>query len=65
MLAMARPLPMRTMQQVCRGGNRAMAHANRVRKQLIADDEQPTIDPAIDEELRDYMARRKAESGVG
>ncbi len=35
--------------------------ANRVWKQLLRDYEQPPMDPAIDEELRDYVARAKLE----
>ena len=42
-----------------------MAQDHRVWEQLPADDQPPPLDAAIDEELRDYMARRKAESGVG
>ncbi|MFL6049201.1 MAG: trimethylamine methyltransferase family protein, partial [Gaiellales bacterium] len=30
-------------------------------KRLLASYEDPGIDPAVDEELRDYMARRRAE----
>jgi trimethylamine--corrinoid protein Co-methyltransferase len=33
--------------------------ANRIWKQLLSDYEQPPLDPAIDEELMDYVARRK------
>ena len=47
------------------GSPTTMEHANRVWKQLLADYEQPPMDEAIDEELRDYMARRKAAIGVG
>ena len=43
------------------GSPNAAEHANRVWKQLLADYEQPPLDPAIDEELRDFMARRKQE----
>jgi trimethylamine--corrinoid protein Co-methyltransferase len=38
--------------------------ANRVWKQLLRDYEQPPMDPAIDEELRDYVARAKVEMGT-
>jgi trimethylamine--corrinoid protein Co-methyltransferase len=37
--------------------------ANRIWKQLLAEYEQPPIDPAIDEALADYVARRKREIG--
>ncbi|MDE0135736.1 MAG: trimethylamine methyltransferase family protein [Acidimicrobiaceae bacterium] len=39
----------------------AAQRANRLMKQMIADYEPPPIDDAVDAELRDYMARRKAE----
>ena len=39
----------------------AAQRANRIWKQRLADYEPPPIDPAIDEELQDYVARRKAE----
>ncbi len=35
--------------------------ANNIWKRLLVDYEQPTIDPSIDEALRDYVARRKHE----
>ena len=35
--------------------------ANQIWKQLLAEYEQPPIDPAIDEALQDYVARRKLE----
>ncbi len=38
----------------------AQARANRIWKQLLAEYEQPPLDPAIDEELEDYVSRRKA-----
>ncbi|MGD8348006.1 MAG: trimethylamine methyltransferase family protein [Gammaproteobacteria bacterium] len=37
--------------------------ANRIWKQLLAEYEQPPIDPATDEALKDYLARRKREIG--
>ena len=43
------------------GGPTTMEYANRVWKQLLRDYEQPPMDPAIDEELRDYVARAKLE----
>lgn len=36
--------------------------ANTIWKQLLQEYRQPLLDPAIDEELADYVARRKAES---
>ena len=41
----------------------ARERANTIWKQLLAEYQQPPIDPAIDEALRDYMARRKREGG--
>ena len=38
----------------------AQMRANRIRKQLLTDYQQPMLDPAIDEELTEYVARRKA-----
>jgi len=35
--------------------------ANQIWKQLLNEYEQPPIDPAIDEALQDYVARRKIE----
>ena len=32
-------------------------------KKLLAEYEQPPIDPAIDDALKDYVARRKREGG--
>ena len=37
------------------------ARANQVWKQLLEQYEQPSIDPAVDEALQDYTARRKRE----
>ena len=37
--------------------------ANQIWKQLLGEYEQPPIDAAIDEALRDYVARRKTELG--
>jgi trimethylamine--corrinoid protein Co-methyltransferase len=42
----------------------AAQRANRIWTQLLADYTPPPLDPAIDEALRDYVARRKAEGGV-
>ena len=43
------------------GSPDAAQRANRLMKQMLADYEPPPIDDAIDAELRDYIARRKAE----
>ncbi|WP_428119545.1 trimethylamine methyltransferase family protein [Candidatus Poriferisodalis sp.] len=43
------------------GSHDAAQRANALWKQMLADYEAPPIDDAIDEELRDYIARRKAE----
>jgi trimethylamine--corrinoid protein Co-methyltransferase len=37
----------------------AQMRANRIWKQLLTDYQQPPLDPAIDEELTEYVARRK------
>jgi len=42
----------------------ARERANTIWKQMLAEYEQPPLDPAIDAALRDYMARRKAEGGA-
>jgi trimethylamine--corrinoid protein Co-methyltransferase len=39
--------------------------ANRIWKQLLAEYEQPPLDPAIDEALVDYVSRRKADDRAG
>lgn len=43
------------------GSVTAEQRANKIWKQLLAEYEQPAIDPAIDEALRDYRDRRKYE----
>ena len=40
------------------------ARANKIWKQLLNDYEQPSLDPAIDEELSDYVEKRKAGSPI-
>ena len=47
-----------------RGSVTAPERANRIWKQLLAEYQQPAIDPGIDEALKDYMMRRKAEGGA-
>lgn len=47
-----------------KGGIDARARANRVWKDLLAAHEDPPIDPAVDESLSAYVARRKAEGGA-
>ena len=42
-----------------RGRETVPAKANRVWKQLLADYQKPSMDPAIDEALRDFVSRRK------
>jgi trimethylamine--corrinoid protein Co-methyltransferase len=39
-------------------------HANRVSKSVLAAYERPPLDPAVEEELDAFVARRKAEGGV-
>ncbi len=46
------------------GGLSATQRANAIWKQILADYEPPPIDPGIDEALKDFIARRKAEGGV-
>jgi len=41
------------------GAEDAARRANRIWKQLLAEYEAPPLDPAIDEQLADYVARRK------
>jgi trimethylamine---corrinoid protein Co-methyltransferase len=41
----------------------AAQRANRLWKELLDHYEQPPIDPAVEQELREYVARRKAEIG--
>ncbi|MCA8967475.1 MAG: trimethylamine methyltransferase family protein, partial [Planctomycetes bacterium] len=47
---------------VDKGAVTAERRANAAWKQLLAEYEQPPIDAAIEESLRDYVARRKAET---
>ena len=47
-----------------RGGVQARERANVIWKQLLTEYEQPPLDPAIDEALGAYVARRKAEGGA-
>jgi len=42
-----------------RGSETAPQKANRIWKQLLAEYQQPAIDPAVDEALKDFMVRRK------
>jgi len=44
-----------------RGSHDAARRANGIWKRLIEQYEKPAIDPATEEALRDYVARRKAE----
>ena len=43
------------------GALTATQRANGIWKQMLKDYEQPPLDPAIDEELKAFMARRKEE----
>ena len=47
-----------------RGSVDATQRAGAIWKQLLAEYEQPPIDPSIDEALKDYMERRKREGGA-
>ena len=46
------------------GAADATIRANRIYKQVLADFEPPPLDPAVREELEDFVARRKAEGGA-
>ena len=46
------------------GSPDASRRANGIWKQLLAEFREPPLDPAIREELQDFVARRKAEGGV-
>lgn len=46
------------------GSRSAPERANRIWKQILAEFEPPPIDPAIEEELREFVERRKAEGGA-
>ena len=46
-------------QWLAAGGQDAGQRANAIWKQLLADYERPPLDPAIDEGIRDYIAKRK------
>jgi trimethylamine--corrinoid protein Co-methyltransferase len=46
------------------GAQDAATRANGLWKQALADFEAPPIDPAIDDQLKDFVARRKREGGV-
>ncbi|TDK39119.1 methyltransferase [Rhizobium deserti] len=39
-------------------------HANRIFKEALAAYQQPALDPAIEEELKEFVTRRKSEGGV-
>jgi trimethylamine--corrinoid protein Co-methyltransferase len=43
------------------GGEDAATRANRIWKEMLAQYEQPPLDPGIAEELDDYVARRERE----
>ena len=43
------------------GGHDATTRANQIWKRILAEYEQPALDPGIDEALRDYVDRRKRE----
>lgn len=46
------------------GAKDALARANRIWKDLLAEYQEPALDPAIREELETFVARRKAEGGA-
>ncbi|OED39369.1 hypothetical protein AB833_15665 [Chromatiales bacterium (ex Bugula neritina AB1)] len=45
------------------GGDSATDRANKLWKQMLAEYEKPAMDPAINEELKEFVARRKVEIG--
>ncbi len=47
------------------GAEDTARRANAIWKKLLAEYQPPPLDPAIDEALKDYVARRKAEGGIG
>jgi trimethylamine--corrinoid protein Co-methyltransferase len=47
------------------GSLNATQRANKIWKQMLAEYQQPAMDPAIAEALNDYVARRKSAMGVG
>jgi trimethylamine--corrinoid protein Co-methyltransferase len=47
-----------------RGRQTALTRANEIWKKLLAEYEQPPLDPAVEEALKDYVARRKQEGGA-
>ncbi|MCX7888145.1 MAG: trimethylamine methyltransferase family protein [Rhodobacteraceae bacterium] len=47
-----------------RGGVQARERANAIWKRMLAEHSDPPLDPAIDEALAAYVARRKAEGGA-
>ncbi|MGH6894145.1 MAG: trimethylamine methyltransferase family protein [Dongiaceae bacterium] len=46
------------------GAVEAAQHANAIWKQLLAEYTPPPLDPAIDEALKEYVAKRKAAGGI-
>jgi trimethylamine--corrinoid protein Co-methyltransferase len=47
-----------------RGRQTAIGRANEIWKKLLSEYEAPPLDPAIDEELKAYVERRKREGGA-
>ena len=47
-----------------KGSEEAPRRANRIWKDLLANYEQPPLDPGIHDELTAFVARRKAEGGA-
>lgn len=47
-----------------KGGVTAEARAEEIWRSLLAEAEDPALDPGVDEALTDYVARRKAEGGA-
>ena len=47
-----------------KGGVAAEARAEEIWRSLLAEAEDPALDPGVDEALSAYVARRKAEGGA-
>lgn len=47
-----------------KGAEDATQRANRLWKQILAEHQDPGLDPAVDQALADFVARRKAEGGA-
>ena len=46
------------------GAKDAAQRANAIWKQLLADHQPPPLDPAVDEALKEFVAKRKEQGGI-